>query len=220
MDKRPEFSFTHDAGVAEFTVPTSKYLDTYPDASFGYIATSALVVDSRAQANPRLLLLQRAASDSNPNKWEPPGGASDDDDPSILHAAARELWEETGLMAAHIAGLAGHPYIFTLRNGKRVCRFNFTVYAERDDGVLPVVQLDPKEHQKFVWATEDEVRAGKVGDIDLHFTREEVARTSLQVLEKAGQKEMHGIDICLHDNDTSSGTAQQKASPTANGSRD
>jgi len=76
------------------------------------------VSDTRIASNPHVLPLQRAASDEEPNKWEPPGGGCDDDDESILHAAARELWEEAGLQAARIGGPVGDPYFFTLSDGK------------------------------------------------------------------------------------------------------
>jgi 8-oxo-dGTP pyrophosphatase MutT (NUDIX family) len=135
----------------------------------------------RIASNPRVLLLQRAASDEDSNKWEPPGGACDDDDESILHAAARELWEEAGLQAARIGGPVGDPYFFTLCDGKKVCQFNFAVHVRTDSGTPLVVRLNPEEHQRFVWATEGEVQARKVDGIDLDFTREEVERTVLLV---------------------------------------
>ncbi|UNI16400.1 hypothetical protein JDV02_002835 [Purpureocillium takamizusanense] len=59
----------------------------------------------RRQATPPLqtLLIRRAASDSYPLKWEIPGGSvSASRDASVLHAAARELREETGLRVAHV----------------------------------------------------------------------------------------------------------------------
>lgn len=192
MAKRPAFSFTHSDAVEDFTVSNRSYLATRPDASFDYIATSALVIDSRKKPEPLILLLQRAASDSEPNKWEPPGGACDDDDPSILHAAARELWEEAGLEAAHIDGLVGDPYFFSLRNGKKVCQFSFAVHvraANDSAGVAPmVVRLDPAEHQNYVWATEAEVKAKNSGGIELRFTRDEVQRMVLLALKRSKEQ--------------------------------
>jgi 8-oxo-dGTP pyrophosphatase MutT (NUDIX family) len=184
-----EWPFDHDPSVAEFAVPKHVYLAARPGASFGYIATSSLVMDKMTTADRRLLLLQRAASDEHyPNKWEPPGGACDDDK-SILHAVARELWEEAGLQAARIRGPVGQPHCFTVTvNGEdlRVCLFSFAVQQVQvvsPDGSPPEVKLDPKEHQRFVWATEDEVKAKKVGDVHLDFTREEVERTVLLAFE-------------------------------------
>lgn len=54
---------------------------------------------------PRVLLVQRAAHDSMPLRWETPGGGCDDDDTSILHSCARELFEESGLRATTVGPL-------------------------------------------------------------------------------------------------------------------
>lgn len=180
MVGRPEFDFGFHASVAEFAVSKQSYLAAHPDAPFAYIATSTLVLDSSDASRPRVLLLQRAAEDEDPNKWEPPGGACDDEDVSILHAAARELWEEAGLQAAQIEGLSGDPFFFTLSDGKEVCQFNFAVQIKTDSDTPPVVRLDPKEHQRFVWATEDEVKARNADGVDLDFTTVEVERAVLQ----------------------------------------
>ncbi|CZR59901.1 uncharacterized protein PAC_09795 [Phialocephala subalpina] len=190
MAECPVFNFDCHPSVAEFAVSKQSYLTARPGASFGYIATSTLVLDRRVASNPRVLLVQRAASDEDPNKWEPPGGACDDDDESILHAAARELWEEAGLQAALIDGLVGDPYFFTLDDGKKVCQFNFAVYVKMNSGTSLTVRLDPEEHQRFVWATEEEIKARKVGDIDLNFTRDEVEQTVLLVFEDLRGKQM------------------------------
>ncbi|PWI68691.1 hypothetical protein PCL_01780 [Purpureocillium lilacinum] len=58
--------------------------------------------EQQQQAPPlQTLLIRRAASDSYPLKWEIPGGSvSTARDASVLHAAARELREETGLRVA------------------------------------------------------------------------------------------------------------------------
>lgn len=177
---RPAFSFDYHPSVAEFTVPKHSYLSAHPDASFNLIATGVLVLDTgiRTGSTPRVLLLQRAASDSDPNKWEPPGGACDDGDESILHAAARELWEEAGLRAARIFGVVGDPYDFSVDAGE-VRQFIFAVSVQTEGGTTPAVKLTPEEHQRFVWATESEVRARHVDDIDLEFTAEEVERAVL-----------------------------------------
>ncbi|KAF5679458.1 nudix domain-containing protein [Fusarium heterosporum] len=180
------FHYIFDPSVKDFDTSKHSYLTARPQAPFGYIATSALVLDTADPNAPRILLLQRASSDDDPNKWEPPGGAVDDQDESILNAAARELREEAGLQADWIGGPVGEPHFFTLDDGKKVCQFNFLVRVTKNDGVRLNVKLDPDEHQCFVWASEAEVRAGKVGDIDLDFTRDEVERTVLQAFEQIG----------------------------------
>ncbi len=87
--------------------------------------------------------------------------------------------EEAGLQAVHIGGPIGDPYFFTLDDGKKVCQFNFAVHLGTDSAVSSAVKLNPEEHQRFVWATESEVRAKKADGIDLDFTRREVECTVL-----------------------------------------
>ncbi|KAH6639271.1 NUDIX domain protein [Boeremia exigua] len=179
MPEQSIYNFKYDPSVAEFAISKSAYLEAHPREPFDLIATSALVVHKSTTSEPRVLILQRAASDSNPNKWEPPGGAVDDDDVSILHAAARELWEEAGLRAARISGPIGEPHFFARSNGDRVCRFNFVVHVASQGSDVPITKLDYKEHQKEVWATESEIHAGRTRDIELEFVNEEVKRTIL-----------------------------------------
>ncbi|KAF5604872.1 NUDIX domain-containing protein [Fusarium pseudocircinatum] len=172
----------YDPSARDFSVPKYAYLAAHPEAQFGYIATSALVLDTSITSESRILLLQRAASDDDPNMWEPPGGACDDEDESILSAAARELREEAGLEAKWIGGPVGEPHFFTLDDGKRVCQFNFLVKVDLNS---QDVKLSPEEHQRFVWASESEVRERKAGDIDLEFTRDEVQQTVLAAFQYA-----------------------------------
>lgn len=113
-----------------------------------------------------------------PNRWETPGGACDNDDQTILHAVARELWEETTLVARSVGPMVGEGYTFRTRSGKVVRKLNFIVEVERrdedgDGGGNFDVRLRPEEHQGFVWATEEEVRACRVGDVEIKFTSPE-----------------------------------------------
>lgn len=108
----------------------------------------------------------------------------DDGDESILHAVARELWEEAALTAVTIGPLVGSPHLFRSRRGKSVCKFNFLVVTKSAEGTIDV-KLDPKEHQNFVWACEEEVRARKVGDLEIEFTMKDLKAT---VLESFGIK--------------------------------
>ena len=179
MTEKPLYDFEYDASVAEFAVTKRAYLEAHREASYEYIASSALILDTSTASEPRILLLQRAASDTNPNKWEPPGGAVDDEDLGILHAVARELWEEAGLRTIRIEGPVGEPHFFTRSNGGKVCRINFAVHATTDGERASTVRLDPREHQRYVWATESEVRAGRAGPTELDFVQEEVKNTVL-----------------------------------------
>ena len=178
--KYPLFEFSAHPSTSPFTVSQKRYLSQHPDERFQYIATAALVFDTREGIDPRILLLQRSAQDSMPNRWEVPGGACDDEDESILHGLARELWEEAGLKATYVEPPLGEPHFFTSRSGKRICKFVFVVQVEQGtDGRLDV-KLDPEEHQRFVWASQDEVKVKKVGDVKLKFTTQDLENTVLQ----------------------------------------
>ncbi|KAM5353979.1 hypothetical protein ACJ41O_000629 [Fusarium nematophilum] len=164
----PDFNFTFDDSVSEWNVNHREWLRA-SEKTWDSLATGALVFD----AQDRILLLQRAPDDSMPNRWEIPGGACDDEDPTVLHGCARELWEEAGLTLRHIRhvvpdGFGGKPgAVFTNRTGRRFfCKFSFEVeVAETEE-----VRLDPKEHQDFVWASEEEVRREEVGGREIPLT--------------------------------------------------
>jgi 8-oxo-dGTP pyrophosphatase MutT (NUDIX family) len=169
----PTFNFTFHPSLASFDVPYEEYIETHPGEKFQgrFIANGAIVFSGSTPE--RTLLIQRAGNDSMPNLWETPGGGCDKEDPSILYGTARELWEEAGLIAASIGPLINDGYFFLSRAGKLICKFNFIVEAQKDTNGRLDVKLDPKEHQNYVWATEEEVIAGKVGDIDLQMTTKE-----------------------------------------------
>jgi 8-oxo-dGTP pyrophosphatase MutT (NUDIX family) len=175
----PVFDFKRHPSTLPFSVSPQTYSSTHRGKNYRYIA-SALVFDNETWMGPRVLLIQRSARDAMPNLWEVPGGSVDDDDKSILHAVARELWEEAGLTATKIGRLVGAPQIFAARPGKEFCKFTFLVEVEQSSSEGLKVKLDPMEHQKFVWATEEEVRAGKVGNVELEFTSWEVEQTVLE----------------------------------------
>lgn len=120
-----------------------------------------------------------------PDLWEIPGGAVDEGE-TLLAGAAREVLEESGLVAKKIVKLLVHDkiaggregveggYLFHTSRGLKVVKFTFVVEVE-DSSAL---KLTPEEHQDYVWATEEECRAKKVvrggqegkGDVDLVFT--------------------------------------------------
>lgn len=177
---RPRFNFNFDPSASPFTASQQSYLKSQPEAKYGYLATGALVFDATNTAAPRLLLIQRAAGDSMPNQWEVPGGGCDDEDESILHAVARELWEEAGLTAAQISAPVGEPHFFSSRSGKKICKFNFVVQPARDAEGRLQVKLNPEEHQRFVWASEAEVRSKQAKGLALNFTTKELEETVLK----------------------------------------
>jgi 8-oxo-dGTP pyrophosphatase MutT (NUDIX family) len=177
------FKFAFHPSVAKFSVGSKAFIAEHRDEipSYELLATGAIVHD---HSNPkRILLVQRAATDTMPNLWETPGGGCDEEDQSILHSVARELWEETGMKATKIGPLVGNGYIFHTRRGRVVGKFSFLVDVETEvDGNL-VVRLDPNEHQNYLWVTEEEVKARKVNDIDLAFTISRQEETILQAFE-------------------------------------
>jgi 8-oxo-dGTP pyrophosphatase MutT (NUDIX family) len=177
------FVFTHHPSAASFTASQQAYLKAHPSPDYGYIATGALVFDRSDQATPRILLLQRAPGDSMPGRWEIPGGGVDDEDESVLHAVARELLEEAGLKARHIGPTIGAPHLFSTKSGKKICKFIFLVQAEPDAEGQLRTSLDSQEHQRFVWASENEVRSGKANGIELPFTTEELRSLVLQAFD-------------------------------------
>ena len=108
---------------------------------------------------------------------------------------ARELAEETGLVASRVVGLVTTLDIaepgFDGEKEKRGVRpwwrlFCFLVEVRVDVevdvdvdgegglrvGGLPVVRLDPEEHCAFVWATEGDVRRGMCGDVEMRWDGE------------------------------------------------
>lgn len=158
------------------------------------IATGAVIFSKHHDSTlePRVLLIQRSSTDSMPDLWEIPGGAVDAGE-TILAGAAREVREETGLDASRITHLVVHDddgddhddhdgskeglgggYLFHTRRGRTIVKFTFVVEVE---STLDV-QLDPKEHQDYIWATENECRthrankedSGKKDAVDLKFT--------------------------------------------------
>ncbi|ETS75739.1 hypothetical protein PFICI_12683 [Pestalotiopsis fici W106-1] len=177
-------TFTIGPGLEQFSSPMSVYLATYPLAEGIYLeafATGCLVINPQTS---KLLLVQRAPHDSMPLLWETPGGAVDPEDKSILHGAARELYEEAGLTATGIVQLVGGLETFFTRRGRKIGKVNFLVEVEvcdkehGDDGIE--VKLDPNEHVKHVWVSEEEARAKKAGDIDLKYTTSAQERTIYQ----------------------------------------
>jgi 8-oxo-dGTP pyrophosphatase MutT (NUDIX family) len=165
------FTFTHQPSVAALNIPAKEFTSTRKFISAA--ATGALVF-SKATGEDRVLLIQRAAHDSMPLRWEIPGGACDPEDETVLHGLARELWEEAGLRLKNVERQVGQEDVFLTRKGLAVAKVTFEVEVEtptpaasEGDGgavkeALPEVVLDPNEHARFLWATEEECRLGKV----------------------------------------------------------
>jgi 8-oxo-dGTP pyrophosphatase MutT (NUDIX family) len=201
----PAFVATVDATLASFQISQRTYLDNNPKVLYksteyhinGGMASGAVVITTAdvfapsgsdalesphistgpQQQKARVLLVRRAPTDSMPNLWEVPGGAVDFDDPTILHGAARELWEEAGLRATAFHRVVGpeHGQVFATRRGRLFVKVHFLVDVKAYD-----VQLDANEHSDFCWATEAECEVGQVSRViegqatvlDIPFTTE------------------------------------------------
>jgi len=160
--------------IDDLDVSVDTYRQQHPE--YEAVITGALVFHGR-----KLLLVQRAEHDSWPGKWETPGGQIDPDDPTILHGVARELREESGLIAVHVKRCVGADSL-TSRRGIKFIKLSFEVQIQTDPGQesdwhritsLPTVTLDPNEHQNYVWVTEDDMNAGRIGDINIDITSPE-----------------------------------------------
>ncbi|GKT51232.1 uncharacterized protein ColSpa_11413 [Colletotrichum spaethianum] len=197
---------------------------------------------------PRILLVQRSAQEKAlPHRWELPGGAAESVDSDSFAAAARELWEETGLRAKRFAALVGsyqwdgagagviatavpgdqawglpnggvgivetatagvttaraaasegavaEAGLATGKDSHKVSKgrdawrkYTYLVEVETAaDGDVQVV-IDPEEHEAFVWATEEEVRADRCGEVVLEWTSENQKLDVLKALEIAKRK--------------------------------
>jgi 8-oxo-dGTP pyrophosphatase MutT (NUDIX family) len=151
-----------------FNIPIPSFNATRSLRATDRIMCTALVF----QGN-KLLLLQRSPHTFAPNFWEPPGGTTEVEDTTLLNTVTRELYEETGLVASSIHCSIGT----TSNNGNEGIafrdvendilwlRFLFEVEVEPFQNVCIV----PREHQAYIWATEEEVRFGKAGNVDLKF---------------------------------------------------
>ncbi|KAJ5297305.1 hypothetical protein PENANT_c005G04266 [Penicillium antarcticum] len=118
----------------------------------------------------RVLLLQRALTDSMPGCWEGPGGASEpQDDGTLLDGVVREVLEESGLHVTRILELvAVDCWEHHRRSGgkMRIAKYSFFVEVRETRNSLgeqlsPLevpVQLADTEHHAFEWATEEDVR--------------------------------------------------------------
>ncbi|KAK5655952.1 hypothetical protein OQA88_5087 [Cercophora sp. LCS_1] len=179
-----------------FHSPAREYIRRHNKPWDG-IAVGALVFSPE----PRLLVIQRAKTDSLPEKWEIPSGVVSNDptkDATITSAVARELWEETGMLARGLVRLATAPAVigsptseaqlqteadgFVFSNSTRTkvfCRYVFEVdVGDAVPGGQHHVRLNPCEHQDFLWVSEEEARDGIVGEekLKIDFTSEHLQR--------------------------------------------
>ncbi|CCF40410.1 hypothetical protein CH063_10995, partial [Colletotrichum higginsianum] len=66
--------------------------------------------------------------------------------------------------------------------------YTYLVEVETEAGGRADVVVDPEEHEAFVWATEDEARAGRCGDVVLDWTSENQRLDVLKAFEIAKKR--------------------------------
>lgn len=168
---QPQSQFIVPQELAKFSISKSEFLAQ--NLKFQNLAVGAMVFHK-----DRLLLVQRSASErAFPNLWEIPGGSCEDSDETILHGIARELQEETGLKVVRfvrqVTQFDWEDRLPHHQSQERWVKLIFDVEVDGKDGKagsesLDVV-LDPNEHQRYLWATEEEVRKEKSDDTILEY---------------------------------------------------
>jgi 8-oxo-dGTP pyrophosphatase MutT (NUDIX family) len=166
------FQISHE--LAYLDISKAQYLEEHKDLQF--LAAGCLVFHG-----DHLLLVQRAANERTfRNRWEIPGGQCDNEDPTILYSAARELLEEAGLHVTKFNYQVGKNERF--ETGPMAARrhwqkFSFVVDVEEAGPQSnlhqkPVVKLDPVEHQRFLWVTQEEIARRWSNNTKFSFTSE------------------------------------------------
>ena len=141
--------FAYAPAVAPFLASPITLIDpTITDA----LAVGAFIFS----ATSRLLLLRRAPTDTHPNEWEVPGGGVDPTDESLLHAVAREVFEEAGIEVTSVDGFVGYTE-FKSSKGLRIRKFSFVVSVGAGE-----VKTDEREHSEARWCTWEDVKGLEV----------------------------------------------------------
>lgn len=165
-------SYTVAPHLQYFNIPLAEFSASRPEfESFGvggYIferpsSDANTNTNTNDNASPRILLLQRALTDTMGGCWEGPGGATEpDEDQTLLDGVVREVLEETGLNVSRIVELlAVDSWQHLRRNGDllRIAKYSFIVDVYEGGPGEPIpVRLEPTEHQAFGWASEEDVK--------------------------------------------------------------
>lgn len=170
-------TFSLPPNLATFTASLKDFQESYDNAtrlvigafifSYGRPVTPLAQVNEEAELEttrpePRLLLLHRASADAYGDLWDFPGGSVEESDENIVEAVKREVLEETGLQVTEIVECVGMHTWVDARPGRGIkwAKFSFTVkVAEGGDGKGPDIKLAEAEHQAFMWATEEDIKA-------------------------------------------------------------
>ena len=188
--QKPTPSFTYAESLIEWDVKADDYLMLTPDT---HVLATGVAVVAHKHGQAHILLVQRSASDSYPGRWEVPGGSVDMNGETVLEAAARELKEETGLtverfvaqleLTRFMTGKSFNPRWWnkpTFLVQVEEAKHNEGVEGSECDAIGANVRLDEKEHQAWLWASEDEVKGGWCGEIQLPFVSEQQQRIMLE----------------------------------------
>jgi 8-oxo-dGTP pyrophosphatase MutT (NUDIX family) len=173
----PPFELSGSQTLVQFQVTVQQYLTSHPDLH--QLVASAMVFHS-----DRILLVQRSPDEiGHANCWETPGGSCDREDATVLHSAARELFEETGLHVTRFNHQVGEGLRFETGSGnqrKQWVKFSFDVDIGEAKGTVTqeqlgeFIKLDPLEHQQWLWVTEHEIWSSRAGKVDLKFVSPEL----------------------------------------------
>ncbi|KAK7182614.1 hypothetical protein DPSP01_012813 [Paraphaeosphaeria sporulosa] len=170
-------SFDYDQSLQKYKVTEKEYLEQNPD--FNAVCTGIVVFNEKGE----LLLVKRASSETAfPDFWEIPGGKVDEPDKSLLHAAVRELKEETGLEATRIVRQTTHLTFDIPRTQGRIESWMKLIF-EVEVKQLEIV-LDPKEHDDYLFATENQVENETVGDVHLKYISPDNKRVKLEAFKR------------------------------------
>ncbi|KAJ5638240.1 hypothetical protein N7490_008119 [Penicillium lividum] len=180
------FPYTVASHLAYFDTPSAEFAARRPEIECfgvgGYIfSQDADLTGSESTSPPRILLLQRALTDSMPGLWEGPGGAHElKEDRTLLDGVVREVLEETGLHVSRFVELVGvDGWTHQQRDGRfiRIAKYSFIVEVyERRREVSGVSEVVPHEeisvvmevgaHQAYKWAVEEEVKVSLETGVD------------------------------------------------------
>jgi len=171
----PTTPLTYSSSLAPYNISPSLYFSAHPSLA-GLVASAVIIHKNRA------LLIQRAAHDGFPLKWECPGGGVDLTDASILHALCREVHEEAGLLVRHVVDVVDTVEFLGSSDQTTWRKITFLVVLEETE--VPPVRLNAEEHVDAVWATEEDVVSGVCEGRQLEFAYEGQRQTVLDVLRR------------------------------------
>ncbi|KAH9868896.1 hypothetical protein J1614_007971 [Plenodomus biglobosus] len=160
----PPLRFGSD--LQDYAISDKEFLAQHPE--FDILCTGVAIFNS----DGKLLLVQRAKNEhAFPDAWEIPGGKVDDTDDTILHAAARELKEEAGVVATRVVRKVTQ-FTFDDKPPGRPNKLWLKLIFEMEVEDLSTITLDPVEHQAFLFATKEEVIAEQAGGVKLAYVSE------------------------------------------------